>query len=142
MAGAGSGKTTVLTARIALLMDRRNVASSRIRAVTFMKKAALEMEDRVQRSCPGVSLPLISTIHSLCYREILRLPGSLRLGSLTKWWASDYEVMGLTDDEWIAAARARVAAGANWERPAQQVFASLKEAAAAHRTFRGVRPFW
>jgi len=90
VAGAGSGKTTVLTARIALLMDRRNVASSRIRAVTFMKKAALEMEDRVERSCPGVSLPLISTIHSLCYSEILRLPGSVRLRSLTKWWASDY----------------------------------------------------
>ena len=92
IASAGSGKTTVLTARIAFLMDRCDVAPSRIRAVTFMKKAALEMEERVQRSCPGVGLPVISTIHSLCYREILKLPGTVRITSLTKWWASEHAV--------------------------------------------------
>jgi DNA helicase II / ATP-dependent DNA helicase PcrA len=44
VAGAGSGKTTVLTARIALLMHRRDIPPSGIRAVTFMKKTATEME--------------------------------------------------------------------------------------------------
>jgi Zn-finger nucleic acid-binding protein len=41
--------------------------------------------------------------------------------------------MGMTDDEWVAAARARVAAGANWERPADDVFASLRASAAARQ---------
>jgi hypothetical protein len=88
VASAGSGKTTVLTARIALLMSRRDVPPSCIRAVTFMKKAALEMEERVQRLWPGSGTPVISTIHSLCYREILKLSGSVQLASLERWWAS------------------------------------------------------
>jgi superfamily I DNA/RNA helicase len=88
VASAGSGKTTVLTARIALLMARRDVPPSRIRAVTFMKKAAMEMEERVQRLFPGSGTPVISTIHSLCYREVLRLSGNMRIVSLERWWAS------------------------------------------------------
>jgi superfamily I DNA/RNA helicase len=88
VAGAGSGKTTVLTARIAFLMDRCEVAPSRIRAVTFMKKATMEMEERVHRICPGTGMPMISTIHSLCYGEILKLPHTVRIASLTRWWSS------------------------------------------------------
>lgn len=88
VAGAGSGKTTVLTARIAFLIDRREVPPSRIRAVTFMKKAAAEMEARVGVICPGVGHPVISTIHSLCYREILNLSGGVNVVSLTRWWSS------------------------------------------------------
>jgi superfamily I DNA/RNA helicase len=53
-----------------------------------MKKAATEMEERLQRIYPGVGLPAISTIHSLCYSEILKLGGSVRLESLTAWWGS------------------------------------------------------
>jgi superfamily I DNA/RNA helicase len=89
VAGAGSGKTTVLTARIIFLMARREVAASEIRAVTFMKKAATEMSDRIQRSLPGAAAPVVSTIHSFCYREILRLSGGVRLASLTRWWSSE-----------------------------------------------------
>src|SRR5262245_14463670 len=88
VAGAGSGKTTVLTARIACLMDRCEVPPSRIRAVTFMKKATMEMEERVHRICPGSGMPVISTIHSLCYSEILKLPRTVRIASLTRWWSS------------------------------------------------------
>src|SRR5262245_26089718 len=88
VAGAGSGKTTVLTARIACLMDRCEVPPSRIRAVTFMKKAAMEMQDRILQICPGTGMPVISTIHSLCYSEILNLPRTVKIASLTKWWSS------------------------------------------------------
>ena len=72
LAGAGSGKTRVLTSRIAYIL-REDLASPRqILAITFTNKAAAEMKERVRVVCGDVSDMWICTIHSMCVR-ILRM---------------------------------------------------------------------
>lgn len=79
VAGAGSGKTRVLTRRIAYLMSRRNVAPYQILAITFTNKAAGEMKERVADLVGPIAKSMwVSTFHSACVR-ILRQEAA-RLG--------------------------------------------------------------
>jgi DNA helicase-2/ATP-dependent DNA helicase PcrA len=79
VAGAGSGKTRVLTRRIAYLLDERRVQPDQILAITFTNKAASEMKERVASLVGPVARNMwVSTFHSACVR-ILRQEGS-RLG--------------------------------------------------------------
>jgi len=83
LAGAGSGKTRVITYRIAYLIQEKGAAPDSILAVTFTNKASREMEARVDRLLEHGSLtkPLIATFHSLCVRILRRDIEALRIGT-------------------------------------------------------------
>lgn len=69
IAGAGSGKTRVVTTRIAYLIDEQHVYPNKILAITFTNKAAKEMKERVESILGDVAHAVqISTIHSFCVR--------------------------------------------------------------------------
>ncbi|MGZ4816773.1 MAG: ATP-dependent helicase, partial [Terriglobales bacterium] len=85
LAGAGSGKTRVITFRIAYLIEHKGVMPESILAMTFTNKAAAEMGERVEKLVGGLSIakPVISTFHSFCVRmlrrdiEAMRIPSSV-----------------------------------------------------------------
>ena len=71
LAGAGSGKTRVLTSRIAYIVEEKGVPAEAILAITFTNKAANEMKERLGRIV-DVNRSWVCTIHSMCVR-ILRM---------------------------------------------------------------------
>jgi len=83
LAGAGSGKTRVITYRIAHLIENAGVMPESVLAMTFTNKAAAEMGERVDKLVGGLSIakPVISTFHSFCVRVLRRDIEALRIPS-------------------------------------------------------------
>lgn len=74
IAGAGSGKTTVLLERVGRLIDKEHVNPSSILCITFTNAAANEMKIRFENRYPGYKCPEFRTFHSFCYALIVSDP--------------------------------------------------------------------
>ena len=107
LAGAGSGKTRVITYRIAHLIDAIGVPPDSILAVTFTNKAAGEMASRVESLVGGRSLakPLISTFHSFCVRLLRRDIETLQIGG--KGYRKDFVIYDEADQQNVVKAAMR-----------------------------------
>ena len=93
LAGAGTGKTMVITKRIARLVLEEKAKTDEILALTFTDKSAGEMEERIDRILPyGYTDLWVSTFHSFCERILkqhaldIGLPGDFKLFSGTQQW--------------------------------------------------------
>lgn len=75
-AGPGSGKTSTLIGRIEYMVDTLAIPPAHILALTFSRKAAQEMEERLQTALQGETLPKVSTFHAFC-ADLLRQHGDL-----------------------------------------------------------------
>ena len=83
VAGAGSGKTKVLTSRIANLIKEKKAYPNQILAVTFTNKAAKEMQNRVSRilGSEAVGLSWLGTFHSICAKLLRKHASAVNLNS-------------------------------------------------------------
>ena len=98
LAGAGSGKTRVITHRIAHLVEAHHIPGPCILAVTFTNKAAEEMRQRVNSllgAAGGRSGPLVSTFHSFCVR-LLRRDGE-RLADIRPGFNRNFTIYDVAD---------------------------------------------
>ena len=107
LAGAGSGKTRVITYRIAHLIDGIGVAPDSILAVTFTNKAASEMAGRVDSLVGARTLakPLISTFHSFCVRVLRKDIEVLQIGG--KGYRKDFVIYDEADQQNVVKAAMR-----------------------------------
>src|SRR5215831_12140325 len=141
LAGAGSGKTRVITHRIAHIITTRRVPPSAVLAVTFTNKAANEMRERVASLLEGVQLesaPNVSTFHSFCVR-LLRRDGDplarIRPGFTRRFTIYDdedqlqiiksaYRGLGLDEKEFMQcrAALSRISHAKNRKETAQDLY--------------------
>jgi DNA helicase-2/ATP-dependent DNA helicase PcrA len=84
IAGAGSGKTRVITARMAHQIIKQNVGPSQIVALTFTNKAASEMKARLATFIDeGLPLPFVGTFHSYCLKLLRSNPSLVRTPNFT-----------------------------------------------------------
>jgi superfamily I DNA/RNA helicase len=127
LAGAGSGKTRVITYRIAHLIETQGVEPDSILAVTFTNKAAQEMAERVERMVGRrrFAKPLISTFHSFCVRLLRRdiaklyAPPVLGEAGKGKGRTKDFVIYDETDQQGIVkAAMRRLGLDDKWMKPA------------------------
>ena len=104
LAGAGSGKTRVITYRIAHLIENVGVSPDAILAVTFTNKAAAEMAERVEKLVGGSLLrqPWISTFHSFCVRVLRRDIEALKDG-----FRRDFVIYDESDQQLVVKAAMR-----------------------------------
>jgi DNA helicase-2/ATP-dependent DNA helicase PcrA len=104
LAGAGSGKTRVITHRIAHLVTAHRVPGWALLAVTFTNKAAGEMRERVRSLVPGEprDVPTVATFHSFCVR-LLRREGAA-LGQIRHGFTPQFTIYD--DDDQISILRA------------------------------------
>lgn len=93
VAGAGTGKTTVITQRINWLIQEKKLNTNQILALTFTEKAAGEMEERVDKALPYGYVDLwVSTFHAFCERILkshaldVGLPQNFKLLDQTQGW--------------------------------------------------------
>ena len=107
LAGAGSGKTRVITYRIAHLIDHVGEPPDSILAVTFTNKAASEMASRVESivGARTVAKPLISTFHSFCVRMLRRDIEVLRIGNAG--YRKDFVIYDESDQQNVVKAAMR-----------------------------------
>lgn len=92
IAGAGSGKTRVLTSRIAHIVKNLGVSPYNVLAITFTNKAADEMKERLSQMIDGVEDMWVCTIHSMCVRL-------LRYGAEKIGYGRDFSIYSETDKD-------------------------------------------
>ena len=98
IAGAGTGKTTVLTQRIAYLISELGINPNRILAFTFTIKAAEEMRNRVNRIIPHSNASWIKTYHSTCLKILKEDIDKLEMG-----WDNNFSI--IDEDDQISLVR-------------------------------------